>query len=252
MLPCDRPKPPQRTIVAHRCGRGLGPENSLEAARASYAVAGRSETIRLAYEFDVQLALDSHWLVLHDPDLDRTTDAKQLGEVAQLPLEQICRATLDNSANGETVSGLERFLAKIPKVHQLFIEIKPKLEHCQQSLPQLLAIANAAKTEVVLISFELPVLRRLRQLGATKLGFLFEQLSELDPLGPDEHFEFWGPDLAILDTQLVQRIQAKGGSLNPWTVNSPDQFQLLSDWGIGWMTTDQPDQLIAFWSQQDG
>ena len=241
----------KRTIVAHRGGRGLGPENSLEAARASFAIAGGSPVIALAYELDVQLSRDSQWLVMHDPTLDRTTELKDLGELDQMSLEEIGQARLEHSQTLETVSGLHRFLAQIPPVQQLFIEIKPTLEKCESALQQLIQLALDSPIEVVLITFELPVLRRLRQLGAGKLGFLFEQLSDLDKLEPTDQFEFWGPDLAILDAELVARIGERGGQLNPWTVNLPDDFQRLTDWGIGWMTTDQPDLLYAFWSQQD-
>lgn len=55
-------------IFAHRCGGALAPENTCAGLRVSAAIGVR------AVEFDVMLSADRIPVVIHDDDLDRTTD----------------------------------------------------------------------------------------------------------------------------------------------------------------------------------
>jgi glycerophosphoryl diester phosphodiesterase len=51
------------------------------------------------------------------------------------------------------------------------------------------------------------------------------------------------PEYHFLDRALVKQAQAEGAQVVPWTVNHPDHWHTLLDWGVDGLTTDFPDRL---------
>jgi glycerophosphoryl diester phosphodiesterase len=51
------------------------------------------------------------------------------------------------------------------------------------------------------------------------------------------------PSYLFVDAELVRRAQAGGVRVVPWTVNDPDHWRRLVDWGVDGITTDFPDRL---------
>jgi glycerophosphoryl diester phosphodiesterase len=51
------------------------------------------------------------------------------------------------------------------------------------------------------------------------------------------------PDYRFLDEPQVRQAKAEGIRVIPWTVNQPDHWQRLLDWGVDGITTDFPDRL---------
>ena len=43
----------------------------------------------------------------------------------------------------------------------------------------------------------------------------------------------------------MKQLQAEGFRVIPWTVNDPDDWDRLLDWGVDGITTDFPDRLSA-------
>ncbi len=60
----------RRLITAHRGARSLAPENTLAAARAALAAGAHM------WEIDLRMSRDEELVLVHDPDLKRTTDAE--------------------------------------------------------------------------------------------------------------------------------------------------------------------------------
>jgi glycerophosphoryl diester phosphodiesterase len=103
-------------IIGHRGGRNLWPENSLSGFRklAQMPVDG--------VEFDIHLTRAGELLVIHDPTLERTTDAD--GLVADLHPGEIRTVRLKES-DGETIPTLEEVLAVFKDTSlELHIELK--------------------------------------------------------------------------------------------------------------------------------
>src|SRR6476620_10045407 len=76
--------PDRRPIVGHRGNAAHAPENTMESFRQ--ALAAGAECI----ELDVHLSADGVAVVIHDPTLDRTTNAT--GAITSLPVERIREA----------------------------------------------------------------------------------------------------------------------------------------------------------------
>lgn len=54
------------------------------------------------------------------------------------------------------------------------------------------------------------------------------------------------PDVEFIDALQVARAHAEGVRVVPWTVNDPEDWRRLLDWGVDGITTDFPDRLGAF------
>ena len=51
------------------------------------------------------------------------------------------------------------------------------------------------------------------------------------------------PSFDFLDAEMVRQAHAVGVRVLPWTVNEPEQWRRLIDWGVDGITTDYPDRL---------
>lgn len=76
-------RPARAMVVAHRGASVEQPENTIAAFEAAID-AGAD-----AVEFDVRMTADGHAVVLHDPDVSRTTDGT--GVVSEMTLEDVRR-----------------------------------------------------------------------------------------------------------------------------------------------------------------
>ncbi len=76
-------------------------------------------------------------------------------------------------------------------------------------------------------------------------------LADAAPLDPGGLARCAGADIfcpafAFVDEDLVGRAHAAGVRVVPWTVNEPEHWGRLLDWGVDGLTTDLPDRLAAF------
>jgi len=112
MLPCMSA---DRFWIAHRGGGNAAPENTLAAIRA-----GRAAGFR-AFECDVQLSRDGVAFLLHDAQLQRTTDGR--GRAAAQPWAALARL---QAGPDEALPRLDAVLAYAAR-HRLWlnIELKP-------------------------------------------------------------------------------------------------------------------------------
>jgi glycerophosphoryl diester phosphodiesterase len=77
---------------------------------------------------------------------------------------------------------------------------------------------------------------------------LVEGTAPLDPGGLARRAgaDLFCPSFAFVDEDLVCRAHAEGVRVVPWTVNEPDEWRRLLDWGVDGLTTDFPDRLASF------
>jgi len=76
-------------------------------------------------------------------------------------------------------------------------------------------------------------------------------ITETAPISPADLVRQAGaqaycPDFQFLDERQVRHIHEAGFRVIPWTVNDPDDWQKLIDWGVDGITSDFPDQLAEF------
>jgi glycerophosphoryl diester phosphodiesterase len=140
-------------IASHRGGAILWPENSPTAFRHTAALPVEQ------VEFDVHLSADGEVVVIHDPLLDRTTEAR--GPVAALPLAALRQVRLKGTA-GECIPTLAE-VAALFRPTPLVLRMELKAGADGLPYPGLLRkcaaiLAEAGMLErTVVTSFRLPL-----------------------------------------------------------------------------------------------
>jgi glycerophosphoryl diester phosphodiesterase len=247
---------PYARVIAHRGGGRLAPENTIAAIDV-----GRGYGFA-AIECDAMLAADDVPVLIHDPDLKRTTNAR--GAVAAMSSAEL--GQLDAGTwfaprfAGEPVPTLEAAV-RFCRAHDVWInlEIKPS-PGAQLRTGTVVAQAAASlygdlvrpggdqAAQVVpqvplLSSFEPDALRAARA-AAPDLprGFLLEQV----PGNFGEWLEELGCIALHTDHRKLTRAQAhaiKGSGywLFCYTVNEPQRARELLAWGVDAFCTDRID-----------
>jgi glycerophosphoryl diester phosphodiesterase len=77
---------------------------------------------------------------------------------------------------------------------------------------------------------------------------LVDDTAPLDPgdLARRARADLYCPSYRFVDEDVVCRAHAGGVRILPWTVNEPDHWRRLLEWGVDGLTTDFPDRLAAF------
>jgi glycerophosphoryl diester phosphodiesterase len=236
--------------IAHRGGIG-GPEETLEAFAA--ALAAGADVL----EMDVWSTTDGVLYVMHDDTVDRTTDGTGAGNAMTWDELQALDAghtyTIDDGATypfrGQSirVPSLEEVLTAYPD--ELFsLEIKQTSPSIVQPLYDVLVATNTLN-QVTVGSFEDTPLKQFRELApevptsmSVLEGFNFYYMDEAN----EEAYEMEAPILAApldytgieLTDDLVARAFRVHLDLHVWTINDQDEMEMLLDWGVQSIITD--------------
>lgn len=230
------------THIAHRGGGRLAPENTLAALRV-----GRHHGYRMA-EFDVKLSRDGVAVLLHDDDLDRTTNghgpaaARDYAELARLDAGSWHSAEYA----GEPVPTFEA-VARHARATGLAcnVEIKPcpgrdaetgeavarlaqRLWH-GAALPPLLS--SFSETALAAACHAAPGLPRALLVDAVPDDWA-ERLRQHGCVALNLNHKNATP-------QLVQAVHDAGYRLCLWTINDPERVSQVLGWGVDAIFTDE-------------
>jgi glycerophosphoryl diester phosphodiesterase len=103
-------------------------------------------------------------------------------------------------------------------------------------------------------SFDHRSVRAVRELEPGLTGaVLVAGTAPVDPAGlaREAGAQLYCPDYLFVDAEVVRRAHAGGLRVLAWTVNEPEQWERLVDWGVDGLTTDYPDRL-ARWLRRRG
>ncbi len=236
-------------LAAHRGGSLLWAENSLLAFRNALAVGADF------IEFDVHLARDGEVMVIHDPTLDRTTTGS--GPVRDRTVAELKALRLKDrsgAVTAETVPTLDEVVEVAAQARRrMLLEIKVDASKARYPGIEEKVVAildrHAMTASTVVMSFEAPTWRRLRELrsdvatcalySARTLGrsSLTAELDTLRAAG----VRFIGVEHTVVDAAAVAQAQRAGIGLGAWTVNDPRDMKRVIDAGVTILITDQPD-----------
>lgn len=214
-------------IIGHRGVMGVEPENTLRSFRHAEQ-AGMD-----AIELDLHLSKDGSLVVMHDTDVDRTTNGK--GAIADRTLAEL--RELD-AGEGERIPVFEEVLDAVRSPIQA--EIKD-------------AAAARALAEVML---------RRDLAGRVEVSsFHDEAVREIAALVPGVRTVLiasrWGPDIVArakavgaatvalnirrLTLETVEKAHAEGLKVLGWVVNTQDHLRLVRALDLDGATTDYPE-----------
>ncbi len=226
-------------IWAHRGARTEAPENT------TLAFARAIECGADGVELDVQCTRDGHLVVIHDEQVDRTTDGS--GWVKDYSLADLRQ--LDASA------GMRGFPeAKIPTLAEVLDLLRPadiraniELKNSKVDYPGLEDMVwgevNAAgmNDRVVLSSFNAESVAKLVQVTTAEVAMLFEANELLcAPWRRAEQLRVAAIHVPRLRAYpgLVRRCRGAGLRVRVWTVNQTQARDRMSRWGVAGVFTD--------------
>lgn len=234
-------------VVAHRGASSTHPENTLSSFEAALALGAP------VVELDVRLSSDGIPVVIHDPDLPRTTDGS--GWVHELTLEELRLPNAGTPDRPERIPAFREVLGAVSGRGGLAVEIKnipgePAYDDQHEG------IVEAALAEVEASGFQGPVLVisfNPRSIAFSKrlapnlpTGFLFTRA--VDPedalahvLDAGHQFAFPGHRALVpAGAGFVGRAHDAGVRVGTWTVDDRETFGLLLDWGVDAVASNDP------------
>lgn len=252
--------------VAHRGGAALWPENSLLAFRSAVARGAR------LLELDVHLTADGDVAVIHDPTLDRTTNAS--GPVAgrtAAQLRTIRLKGLDGALTDEWVPTLDEVLKLAgPAGVTLLVEIKtpgpsvryersegtvrahpgPRYEGLERKIIDKLRAAGFGERAFVM-AFNPDVLAEVRRLAPGQPTVFLVDRGHVEGAGvpaaaavewaAEAGANFLGIHYTLCDEAVVAAARRRGIHVGVFTVNDEATMRRLADLGVDVIITDRAD-----------
>ena len=226
--------------IGHRGAMGHEPENTLLSVRAAIAFGVD------AIEIDVY-NLENNLIVIHDRDLSGTTNGKGYIEHSNLNYVR----SLD-AGKGERVPILKEVFDTVNR-HAL-INIELKGSNTAEPVVNLIRAYVArgwSYADFVVSSFNHYELNIVKQtcpkitIGMLIYGLPWDYLSSAKELQADIVI----PSLDYVDANLVNTAQQQGLQVWVYTVNQPDDIELMRGLGVDGIFTNYPERVLFNTSQ---
>ncbi|MEL7671269.1 glycerophosphodiester phosphodiesterase family protein [Methanobacterium sp.] len=229
-------------VIAHRGASFLEPENTIRAVER--AVKMGADFV----EVDVRVSKDNKLVVMHDPDINRTTDGK--GLVKDYTVQELKNfdAGYQNSkfwsrkneifaGNGETVPTLDEIITCVKDRIGLVIEIKePGTE-----VKILEKIDENNLENVILTSFYHKSIKNARKTDpSVDAGIIFTcQPVDVNQMVSNACANIIFPSYRYMNEDMVKQAQNKGISVYPWTIDDPEIFEKFVEMGVDGIVTNK-------------
>lgn len=253
---------PVPLVIAHQGGDGVWPGDTMLAFENAVAIG--SDVL----EMDAHITKDGHIVLMHDEEVDRTTDGT--GLIEDLTLDEIKRldaaydwstddgATFPYRGQGIQVPALDELFERFPQMRYV-IEIKLTRNPIDKPLCELIR-RHDMQDKVLIASFHDEAMQNFRAicpevatsaartevrnyviLGKAFLwGFIPPDYQTVQPP--------WDPEeslgITIMTERFIRESHTKNLRVEPWTVNDPELMRQYIEWGVDGIITDRPDLMI--------
>lgn len=239
----------QPPVIAHRGASLIAPENTLAAFRKAKELGANW------VEFDVMLTADHNVVVIHDRELNRTTNGKGL----VIDHRYSYLKTLDAGSwfnplfANEKIPLLEEVIELLYQLNlSANIEIKAQIGHEEITVEKVLEVIKnywpESLPQPLISSFSLPILESVRaQSPESLIGYLMhgwheDWLSHCDRLG----CKTINVNYKLLNADKVRLIKKTNRLLLAYTVNDKNVAQELCSWGVDAIFSDNLKELIGY------
>jgi len=248
-MPTSNPllDPDARLVIGHRGNRVGAAENTMNSLRQAVDMGAD------ALEFDVRMTRDGIPVVVHDADVDRTTDGR--GPVRLLTFEELRK--LDAGVRSPVSDGRRHVVPSLEEVLDAFRETPLVIEVKEIGAAdetERLVRRFGAVGRVVIGSSDAQVMRRSYRSGLASCASMLDA-SLLIPLAllgltpPKPMYDvlsvtprFHGVPIPVRRMAIVAR--RAGIATQVWTVNDPTEALALWDAGVAGIVTDDPGALL--------
>ncbi len=226
-------------IVAHRGASRAAPENTLAAMKKAMELGADYA------EIDACQTKDGAIVLMHDEELERTTEQKGLiWEYTLVELKEFeAGSWFSEEFRGEPIPTLREVIRLVRGTMKLNIEIKV-FDHepgISQKVVDIIRAENF-EDECMVTSFNREVIEEVKNVAPElTTGLIFDE----DYQGSvfDGNWDVLSCDRQILDEELIRKAKDNGKKLFVWTVNDPAEMKKLIGLGIDGLITDVPDVL---------
>ncbi len=272
-------------IQAHRGGRALFPENTLQAFCHAATLGIR------VLELDLMVSKDQQIVVSHDPWLAAPLCADRYGR--PLGIEEQGRYLLHEMSYRDIASfdcGLPhpsfpqqvRVAAFKPLLSTVFSEVEacmaslamkgrmlynleikswpdkdglfhPPPDHYAALVLQLVEEAGLL-LRVRIQSFDFRVVREAWKLNPRLCyGLLIEKTKNIDALLQELGFvpRYLNPHFSLVDREMTKTLHARGIAMIPWTVNRTEEMLAMQQIGADGIITDYPERAVTLFGLPD-
>ncbi len=229
-----------RSIIAHRLGAGLGPENSAAACAAALRAGFR------AFECDVKLSADGVAFLLHDDTLLRTHGCGL--RASALDWTRLCRLTQRGGAALPSLRALREVLRGCAEPTWVNLEIKPdgdagaaqQADWGRRVGALAAALWSDAATPPCLSSFSIPALQGAAEAAAQlPRAWLCERLPQgWRGVAQTLRVEALHLEAGACTPRMVHALRASGLRVRLYTVNDATRLRRWLRLGASGVFTD--------------
>jgi glycerophosphoryl diester phosphodiesterase len=242
--------------VAHRGGAGLAPENTLSAFRKALELGVD------AVELDLHMSKDGALMVMHDPDLARTTG--KIGVIRTLTLTELHKfnAAATYRSNGtvpQHIPTLQEVLALVKGRASIQIEIKLGPNRTRYPGIEAKVIDTVHRHDmlanVMIISFDFATLQTIKILEPTVQTCVLVSSLYLSRFDLQRHaapavanlaahgFNYVGVKHTWFTAPLLHALRQGNFRVGVWTVNDLLSIRKFAEMDVDFITSDRPDLL---------
>ena len=213
-------------IIAHRGASYFEPENTLRAFKRAIEMGADF------VELDVRLTNDNELVVIHDPDVSRTTNGN--GLVRDLTLEELKKF---DAGYGEKISTLEEVIKLVKNKTGLVVEIKEPgtenmiIEKIEENNPE-----NA-----ILTSFFHKSVKNVRKSSSgIDAGIIFVgEPVNVGKLADEANANVIFPSYRYMGEELVKNAKKHNLTVYPWAIDDPVVFKKFENMGVDGIITNK-------------
>lgn len=245
-------------VVGHRGAMGHAPENTMTSFEQAITLGADM------LEFDVRLTKDGVPVVVHDANLDRTSNKPlNLADLTADDLMELDAGSwFDLRFAGERIPRLSTLLKwahnkknKAGDLISFFVELKVDGDERRREMLIQAVMKELKEFKVtgrsVLISFDEPTLALCSRLApGMSTGFLYsDMLYDALDRAKSLKVNHLLPRKDRVTGDLVQEAHDNGMAVMAWTADRLDEFRKLVVWQVDAIATNYPDRLIEFYQR---
>ena len=230
-------KSPKPRMIAHRGLSGIEMENTCSA----FVAAGNRSYFGI--ETDVHVTADGRFIILHDDTTRRVAlDDLTVEESTYETLRslRLCDTDGKRGRRDLMLPSLREYVRICKKYEKISVlELKNPMESGQ--IDQILDVLREESwlEHTIIISFDLSNLVDVRnKLPEQNAQYLIERKIPDDLVDTLKKYHFdLDIDYRLLTEDFIRRLHGEGIRVNVWTVNSLEDAQRLTAWGVDFITT---------------
>ncbi|WP_042346092.1 glycerophosphodiester phosphodiesterase [Bacillus massiliigorillae] len=240
-------------VFAHRGSAGTHPENTMISFLEAEKVGADG------IELDVQLSKDGEVVVIHDEQLDRTTNGK--GNVKDYTLQEL--KSLDASYKFPQ----SNTSVQIPTLEEVFIMLLNNSMILNIELKNSVFLYPGLEEKVISLIKQYNLQDRiiLSSFNHYSLVYCYRLAPDIEtaPLYRDGLYMPWvyakaihakaiHPSIKAAPNEIIKASMAAGVAVRPYTINSEEQMRMLFKINCSAIFTDYPQKAISLKNKENG